>query len=228
MSNAIILLVEDNIAILEANKRVLSKAGYTVLTAKTLADARADLQKQTPDTIVLDICLPDGNGLDFISEIRAITAAPVLILTSLSEKDERINGLRAGGDDYITKPYDVDELRERVAAFLRRDTLIRETQPPQSTIICGPLTLDITSSQAFVNGTDLLLAGKEFALLLLFVKNEGVTIKSEELYQKVWKRPMLEDANALKVAVSRLRKKLIDTDFDIMTVRGEGYLFERQ
>lgn len=228
MNKPTVLLVDDTIDILEANRRILTKAGYEIETATTLAAARRCLMDQPPHVIVLDVMLPDGSGIDFIKEIRQYTIAPILLLTSMAEKDQRIGGLRAGGDDYITKPYDVDELRERVAASLRRDTMIQNNHPMQSKLLCGALTLDLGKSQAFISGTDLLLSQKEFTLLLLLAQNEGITKKSEELYEKVWNRPMLEDSGALKTAVSRLRKKLVDTDLDIITVRGEGYVFERQ
>lgn len=228
MNRPIVLLVDDNIDILEANRRILTKAGYEIETAVTLAAARRCLKERPPNVIVLDVMLPDGSGIDFIGEIRQYTVAPILLLTAMAEKDQRIGGLRAGGDDYITKPYDVDELRERVAAFLRRDTMVRNDQPMQSKLLCGELTLDLGKSEAFIGETALLLSQKEFTLLLLLAQSEGITQKSEELYEKVWSRPMLEDSGALKTAVSRLRKKLVDADLDIVTVRGEGYLFERQ
>lgn len=224
-TKAIILLVEDNIAILEANRRILSKAGYKIHAAKTLTEARNALREAPPDAIVLDILLPDGNGLDFIAEIRKMTTAPVLLLTSLTEKEERLEGLRAGGDDYITKPYDMEELRERVAAFLRRDAMLRRMEP---TITLGSLELNVVSSKAFLDNKDLLLTQKEFALLLLLVQNESAVMQANTIYEKVWNQPMLEDTNAIKIAVSRLRKKLERTEFCIKNLRGEGYRFERK
>ena len=224
-TKAIILLVEDNIAILEANRRILSKAGYKIHAAKTLTEARNALREAPPDAIVLDILLPDGNGLDFIAEIRKMTTAPVLLLTSLTEKEERLEGLRAGGDDYITKPYDMEELRERVAAFLRRDAMLRRTEP---SVTLGSLELNVVSSKAFLDDKDLLLTQKEFALLLLLVQNESAVMQANTIYEKVWNQPMLEDTNAIKIAVSRLRKKLEKTEFCIKNLRGEGYRFERK
>jgi len=218
-----ILLVEDNIAILEANKRALGKAGYEIYTAETLDEARSALWETPPDAIVLDILLPDGDGLEFIREIRALTTAPVLLLTCLTEKDERLRGLRAGGDDYITKPYDVDELRERVTAFLRRDAMLREAVPP--VIALGPLELNITARRAYLNGRDMNLRHKEFDLLYLLVRNKGRQISAKSLYETVWVMPYADSGNAVWAQISRLKKKLAESGgaIRISSVRGGGY-----
>ncbi|MDR1539972.1 MAG: response regulator transcription factor [Clostridiales bacterium] len=222
-----ILLVEDNKAILAANQRIFTGAGYAVYTAETLARAWEIIEENPPDVIVLDILLPDGNGLDFIRQIRAVTIAPVLLLTSLDDRDDRLAGLRAGGDDYITKPYDVAELRERVAAFLRREALHRG-KPAAETVTCGPLTLNVVLKRAFVAGEDMLLAPKEFELLYYFLKNEGKILSADEIYKAVWVQPDIGDLNPLRATISRLRKKLGNDKtgaFSIEAFRGEGYLF---
>jgi DNA-binding response OmpR family regulator len=115
----IILLVEDNPQILDLNRRVLEDEGLTVLAAKTLAEARQRLTVAAPDVIVLDIMLPDGSGLDFLPELRKTCASPVLFLTAKVERADILAGLRAGGNDYITKPYDIEEFQARVTGFLR-------------------------------------------------------------------------------------------------------------
>lgn len=223
----VILLVEDNPAILEANRQALAHEGYRIETANSLAEARQALAATPPDAIVLDILLPDGSGLDFLREMReAGQSAPVLLLTSLIKKDERLEGLQAGGDDYITKPYDIDELRARVAAFLRRVRLDRESAPPAQTINRGLLTLDTLAGRAFLNGVDLRLTPKDFSLLRMLVQNEGKTLSKAALYEAVWKAPLAGDDTAIKTAVSRLRKKLEDSDFTIKSLRGQGYRFE--
>jgi DNA-binding response OmpR family regulator len=115
----IVLLVEDDAKILEINRRVLEREGLLVLTAKTLRQARDRLKLAIPDVAVLDIMLPDGSGLDFLTELRRVCHAPVLFLTAKTELDDVLAGLGAGGNDYITKPYDIDEFRMRVLGFLR-------------------------------------------------------------------------------------------------------------
>lgn len=222
----IILLIEDNINIQNANRRALEKVGFRVAMAESLRSARTLLVKIRPDAIVLDIMLPDGNGLDFIAEIRRYTTAPVLVLTALGEKEDVLKGLRTGGDDYITKPYDLDELRERVAAFIRRKDMLEQHMP--ELLAYGQLTLDPISQHAYFGGVDLLLAPKEFALLLALFPHRGTYIDAPTLYQMIWKAPMVGDGNALWKLISRLKKKLeAQTDSVRLTVsRGEGYKLE--
>ena len=117
--NGIVLLLEDNAKILDINRRMLEKEGIMVLTAKTIAEARERIKIAVPDVAVLDIMLPDGSGLDFLSELREVCEAPALFLTAKAERSDILAGLTAGGNDYITKPYDIDEFRMRVTGFLR-------------------------------------------------------------------------------------------------------------
>ncbi|MDL2274193.1 response regulator transcription factor [Oscillospiraceae bacterium OttesenSCG-928-G22] len=225
MTGECILLIEDNESIQEANRRALEREDYKIEVAASLTEARLALARQEPDVIVLDIMLPDGNGLEFLCEIRAHTNAPVLLLTALADKDDRLAGLRAGGDDYIVKPYDLDELRERVAAFLRRKKLY-ETRAAQK-LTRGPLSLDMIAHRAFLNGADMLLAPKEFALLLLLAQNEGKPLSKEYLYEAVWKLPANNDARAVWTHLSVLKKKLaagMGGRVEIVSERNKGYL----
>ena len=219
-----ILLVEDNEKIMYGNKQMFEWEGFDVIAALTLADARACIEKHKPDAIVLDIMLPDGSGLDFVRELRESenSGIPVLLLTGLTTKEEIIRGLRAGGDDYLTKPYDFSELLARIEALLRRAGRVPEV------IVKGRLTLDITAGVAAMDGTDLLLNKKEFALLLIFVQNEGRVIDNEYLYDKVWKAPMINGSNTLNTTMSRLRPKIKGSGWCIVSSKGEGYYFESE
>lgn len=217
----VILLVEDNLKILEANRRIFEEDGHTVLTADTLQKARKYLTETEPDVIVLDVVLPDGNGFDFMAELRETCVAPVLFLTARDERENKLKGLRAGGNDYITKPYDIDELRERVINFLRL------TRRPPPRLKLGALELDIIASMALLSGRDLILTQKEFALLSLFAQNEGTVLSAEYLYQKVWKAPLVEDTQAVRASVSRLRAKLTGSGYTITSLRNEGYCFDK-
>jgi DNA-binding response OmpR family regulator len=136
-----VLLVEDDEKILEINRRVLEREGLLVLTAKTLRQARDRLKLAIPDVAVLDIMLPDGSGLDFLSELRRICQSPVLFLTAKSERDDVLSGLTAG-NDYITKPYDIDEFRMRVLGFLRLvgSAKIQQSRGTQETAAASVLT----------------------------------------------------------------------------------------
>lgn len=223
-----ILLVEDDPNILRTNRRILEREGFTVLCASTLQEARAKLAQHTPDALVLDIRLPDGSGLSFCEEIRPATSAPVLFLTALDEKSEIIEGLVAGGNDYITKPYDVDELLARVKAQLRLAQINRLAAEQSKTIKRGPLTLDTVAMRAYLKGEDMLLSGREFSVLLYLVKNEGKTLSAEQLYEGAWNQPMAGNASALWKCISRLKGKLAVSDGWVVLTnfRNEGYMLE--
>ncbi|WP_283610557.1 response regulator transcription factor [Faecalispora anaeroviscerum] len=217
-----ILLVEDNEQIMQGNERMLKRRGYEVITALTLAEARSAVQARMPDLFVLDIMLPDGSGLDFMAEFRKYSQVPVLLLTGLTTPEDIVRGLTAGGDDYLPKPYDFGVLLARVEALLRRAQQVPEH------IHKGRLRLDVTADEATLDGADLLLSQKEFALLLIFVQNEERFISAEYLYEKVWKHPMLGNSNTLKTTINRLRDKIKSSGYRIAWSRGEGYCFERE
>ena len=224
MTNKRILLVEDNEAIMYGNARMFEMEGYETAAALTLADARGLIGERKPDAIVLDIMLPDGSGLDFMKELRKSENAgiPVILLTGLTTKADILSGLKSGGDDYLTKPYDFEELLARLEALLRRAARVPET------ITIGALTLDPLAGQAFLNGKDLALSQKEFSLLLLFAQNEGETMSAEFIYKKIWKAPVLVDRNALEAAISKLRKKTVLSGCVISARRGLGYVFKQK
>ena len=218
-----ILCVEDEPDILENNRKALMDAGYTALTASNLTEAKEHLSNRTPDAIVLDIMLPDGNGLDFLKELReAGSNVPVIMLTAWNENADVAKGLRAGANDYLGKPFGYEVLLARVEALFRNVLRVPDT------VEKGPLKLDIAASRALLNGQDMMLTQKEFSLLLLFTQREGRTMSAEYLYEKVWGQPMADDYNAVKYQISRLRGKLYDSGYAITTKRGEGYRFEKE
>jgi DNA-binding response OmpR family regulator len=215
-----ILLVDDDCEVLKTMEEVLSLDGYRPLTAKDAREARAILSRERPDLIVLDIMLPDGNGLDLCREIREKSDAPILFLSGLSGKNDIRAGLR-DGDDYLTKPFDFDILEARIDALLRRAARVPKT------VTKGPMELNVIAGLALLGGADMLLTQKEFALLLLFAQNEGRVFSAENLYEKVWGLPIGDDNRTLKKHLSNLRKKLKEENsgYEITAARGEGYCF---
>ena len=213
-----ILLVEDNKEIQELNKNLLESEGYNTSLAMNLAGAWQSINESAPDMIILDIMLPDGSGLDFLRELReGGNDTPILLLTALGTTEEKVAGLKTGGDDYLAKPYDNAELLARVESLTRR---IR-----RDTLTYGDITINKLSQRAFINGEDLNLQAKEYSLLLVLVRNENKTVGTEYLYEKVWGLTMNHDKQAVQRTLSRLRSKIASSGYFITAERGEGYRF---
>lgn len=225
MKGKTVLIVEDNEHVLALNRAVLEREGYTVLPAVNLASVRQVLiATAVIDIVVLDILLPDGSGLDFIPELKGLTSAPVLMLTGKRDYEDMVKGLTGGADDYMTKPYRVEELLARIVALLHR----RETERGNDMLIRGPLILDTVAQRGLLNGEDLLLQPREYAALYFFMQHEGERISAQRLYETLWKLPAAGSASAAKTAVSRLRRKLSGSGFTITSGWGAGYCFERE
>ncbi len=218
-----VFMIEDDLSMRELNERTLARRGVNTICAETLAEARRMLHEPF-DLVLLDILLPDGNGIDFVPEIRAVTAAPILMLTSKREDEDIVKGLLGGGDGYMTKPFRNEELYARIVALLRLVEMARGNE-----IKKGKLSLDTVANRATLSGEDMQLAPKEFAVLLLLVQNEGKTFTAERLYESVWKLPMASDDHSLRNVIYRLRKRLEagNADYSVAMYRGEGYRFER-
>ena len=224
MKKAVILIVEDDYNIRNASRAALELEGYSILEAETLAKGRAAAEALKPDLIILDILLPDGNGLQYCEELRGKNDVRILFLSALNTKADVLAGLRAGGDDYISKPFDMDELLLRVEALLRRGSLIGTENPPKK--LWG-LELYPSSTRAILNGQDLLLTPKEFALLSILVHNYGSSVSASELYEKVWGMDMVGNAHTVKEHISRIRAKLgRNRKILISFQRSKGYRIE--
>jgi len=217
-----LLLVEDEPIVQVNNRKILSRRGYTLKQAYSLAEARAIVSAEQPRAIVLDIQLPDGNGLDMLKELRRTSNVPVLMLTAMSTSTDIIRGLEAGGDDYLTKPYDLSVFLMRVEALLRRASILPDA------LGIGSLRLEPASGKAYSGDEDMSLSQKEYSLLQQFIQHPEKILSAEYLHEKAWGKEMLGDDNSLKVAVSKLRKKLAGSGYTITASRGEGYYFERE
>jgi DNA-binding response OmpR family regulator len=226
-----ILLVEDNAHILKVNRAMLERAGYRALTATDLAQARAAVKTLTPDLLVLDIMLPDGDGIEFCRELRApgsgLQALPVLFLSAKNQNEDIVDGLRAGGDDYLPKPYDIRVLIARVEALLRRAGKGAGADQRPPVVKFGPLTLDTAAMRAFLRGHDIALTPREFAILLALARAQGEPVAPADLYALAWGMGANHDVRAVRTHVSRIRAKLggaASPDFTIETDYGRGYV----
>ena len=214
-----ILLIEDNSKILESNREYLEAEGYTVHTAVTLKGGRTILQNQEIDLIVLDIMLPDGSGVDFCADIRKRYDIPVLYLTCLEEDAALVGALKAGGDEYMTKPYRLDALSARVMALLRR---VRIERSAPEIFKVGPLTVDCGKRMMMLYGADMMLKPKEFDLLLTLIHGMDRLFSAEELYALAWSGSAV-DTQTVRVHISSLRKKLEESPFIIVTEQRKYY-----
>jgi DNA-binding response OmpR family regulator len=217
-----LLLVEDEILVQESNRRILERRGYSIRQAYSLTEAWALIKEQMPLAIVLDIQLPDGNGLDFLKEFRQTSNIPVLMLTAMGTPDDVVKGLEAGGDDYLSKPHELNVFLTRIDALLRRASIVPEK------ITHGSIIIDTASNKAYINNKDLCLQQKELLLLSLFVQNPEKIISSDVLYEKVWGQKMYSDDGSLKNTAYKLRKKLEDSGYTITAARNEGYILEHE
>ena len=219
MNEKTLLLIEDDVNVQLFNKGLFEGCGFNVITALTIAGAKAALAKCKPDAIILDINLPDGSGLEFLAEFRQTSRVPVLLLTGHGEDEDIIEGFRSGCNDYMSKPYTFDVL------LVRLNNLLQGAERMPEAVSVGSLTFDMLSNRAFINDEDLNLTDREFSLIRLLVKGEGKVMSADDVYEKVWGQPMLGDKNALQVAITRLRKKIEPAGYSIISMRGAGYVF---
>ena len=198
-----ILLVEDNPHIMKINAASLSMESYRVLRAETAAACLDALREHDIDLIVLDVMLPDGDGVSLCAHIKQQYEIPILFLSALGENEDVIAALRAGGDDYLAKPYDIGVLIARVEARLR------STHKEKRFFSVAGLRLDTTARLCYCESDiPLPLTQKEFSLLLQLARQGGQGIGKESLYESVWGSPLIGDSSALHTAISRLNAKL--------------------
>jgi heavy metal response regulator len=217
------LIIEDDRAIADFIARGLREAGFAVDVAGNGNDGLDAALTQEPDVAIVDLMLPGRDGLSVIDELRRQgRATPVLILSAKRSVDDRVRGLQAGGDDYLTKPFAFAELLARVQALVRRAT----RTPEATTLTVGDLTMDLLSRRVTRAGQAIELRPREFALLEYLMRNAGKVVSKTMILSHVWEYNFDPQTNIVDVLVSRLRDK-IDRPFDtrlLQTVRGVGYV----
>lgn len=216
-------MLEDETGILEVLVRHLEGQGYEVRAARTLSEAKKAALSYPPDLALLDVMLPDGSGFDFCKQLREISTAPVIYLTSLSEKDNILRGLTDGGDDYMIKPFDIDILSARVMAQLRRTGLYGAGR-----IDMPPLSINLQNGTASLTGRPVSLTQKELQLLAYLVSHAGRECPAAELYEAVWGAPSNSSTHTVTAHISSIRNKLeldYDSPFEIRATAGKGYMF---
>ena len=221
MNGARVLVVDDEPQILRALEITLRREGYEVDTARTAGEALSAAAARPPEAVILDLLLPDGSGTSVCRELREWSAVPILVLSAVEEEAEKVAALDAGADDYVTKPFSVEELLARLRAALRRSTPQRET-----VLRIGALELDLEKRLVTVDGKAISLTPTEYELLRLLAENEGKLLTHPMILQRVWGPAYGRESNYLHVYVSHVRRK-IEPDPTrpryILTEPGVGY-----
>jgi two-component system KDP operon response regulator KdpE len=225
MNAARVLVVDDEAQIVRALRTSLQGAGYEVDVATTAAEALARAAAHPPTGVILDLILPDGSGIDVCRELRRWTNVPVLVLSALGDEQEKIAALDAGADDYVTKPFGIEELLARLRAALRR-----VDAPAAPVVELGELAVDLERRLVTMRGKPVSLTPTEFELLRLFVRNEGKLLTHPTILREVWGPAYGTESHYLHVYVSQLRQKLEQDPARprlLLTEPGAGYRLVR-
>ena len=222
----VVLVIEDEKQIRRFVRAALEEEGCRVFEADTLAGGLVEAGERKPDLIMLDLGLPDGNGVDFIRDLRGWSDAPILVLSARSNEKDKVQALDAGADDYLTKPFGVAELRARARALLRRQS---RTEDPSPLFEFGEVKVDLSRRVVTRNGEPVRLTPIEYRLLCVLLGNAGKVLTQRHLLREVWGPSSVESYHYLRIYVGHLRHKLeVDPTQPrhFQTETGVGYRFQ--
>jgi DNA-binding response OmpR family regulator len=223
MQDARILVVDDDPDVRGLVRELLERAGARVADAADGRQALRLLYDVRPDVIVLDVTMPEMDGWQTLERIRDLVEVPVLMLTARDPELEKVRGLQAGADDYVTKPFGRQELLARVEVLLRRAAAQPAWSTQREAYTDGRLSVDVAGAHVRVDDRDLQLTPLEFRMLITFLRNKGQVLSRDQLLEHVWGGAEAVHADQVKVTVSLLRRKLGEEGRGIETVRGFGY-----
>jgi two-component system response regulator RegX3 len=222
-----LLVVEDEESILEPLEFLLTREGFSVITAKNGREALDKFESNEVDLILLDLMLPEISGTEVCRRIRQKSNVPIIMLTAKDSDVDKVVGLELGADDYITKMQSSAEMIARIRAVLRRGR--QEIEEESSVFALGPIKMDVDRHQVFINGENTPFPLKEFELLEFLMRNAGRVLTRQQLIGRVWGSDYYGDTKTLDVHIKRLRSKIEEDPANpvyIQTVRGLGYKFE--
>lgn len=220
---ATILVIDDEPQIRKFLRISLASQGYKVLEAGTGDDGLTQAALNKPDLLVLDLGLPDMDGQDVLSQFREWSAVPVLVLSVRASEGEKVRALDAGANDYVTKPFGIQEFLARIRALLRQAP---ESGQVESAVAIGPLNIDLAYRRVSLGDTEVALTRKEYAVLAQLARHPGRVITQQQLLKDVWGPTHVEDTHYLRIVVGHLRQKLGDDPAApryIVTEAGVGY-----
>lgn len=227
-----ILIIDDDTELCTLMKKCTAQEGLEADVAHTGKSglSKIENQKDIYCLIILDLMLPGMNGFQVLSEIRKSSMVPVLMLTAKGDEIDKVTGLRLGADDYITKPFSINELMARIDSLIRRYTTFNQTAAAD-VLNFKQMVIDKDNRSVCVNGVSIDLTGKEFDLLLFLASNKGRVFTKKQIYMHVWENDYAFDDNNIMSFISKLRKKIepdADHPFYILTVHSVGYRFNRE
>lgn len=229
--NAKILVIDDDQELCSIIKRYLDKEGYLVDFAHTGSKGILQVEENEYQLIILDIMLPEISGFSVLSEIRAISNVPVLMLTGKDEESDKIRGLKNGADDYMTKPFSIRELLARVESLIRRYISLGQMEKQQNTIVLKHMIINADTRSVEIEGRQIDLTGKEFDLLFFLASHKGMVFTKKQIFKHVWEDEYAFDDSNIMSFISKLRKKIErDTEHPkyIQTIRGVGYRLSQE
>ena len=225
-----ILLVDDDRDLCALLQRALEAAGYSVRCCLTGHQGVRALAATPCQLVVLDVMLPDMDGFAVVQQIRSRSTVPILMLTAREDSASKVRGLQLGADDYLSKPFEMEELLARVAALIRRYTRLN-TADVQHKLVFDGLVIDLDSRCVLRNGEPVELLAKEYALLTTCAQHQGQILTKKQIYEAVWQAEYAYDDSNIMATISRLRKKIEPDPAHptyLQTVKGLGYRFNRE
>lgn len=221
--SATILVIDDEPQIRKFLRISLVSQGYTVLEAATGADGLSQAALRQPDVLVLDLGLPDMDGQHVLREFREWSGAPVLVLSVRASEAQKVQALDGGANDYVTKPFGIQEFLARIRALLRQ---AQAGETRESALVLGPLTVDLAFRRVLLDGIEVALTRKEYAVLAQLARHPGRVITQQQLLKDIWGPTHTENSHYLRIVVGHLRQKLADDPTRprfIVTEAGVGY-----
>ena len=225
-----ILVVDDEALLVKGIRFNLQNEGYEVITGSNGLEAVQQVKEQNPDLVVLDVMMPEMDGLTACSKIREFSDVPIIMLTAKTDDMDKLIGFDHGVDDYLTKPFNILELKARIRALLRRSRAAAPKEPPSNTLSIGSITLDLDARNAYRAGVLADLTAKEFDVIEFLMRNPNRVYSREALLDTIWAYEYRSDIRTVDVHIRRLREKLEENSAEpkyIMTKWGVGYYFKK-
>ena len=225
-----ILVVDDEALLVKGIRFNLQNEGYEVITGSNGLEAVQQVKEQNPDLVVLDVMMPEMDGLTACSKIREFSDVPIIMLTAKTDDMDKLIGFDHGADDYLTKPFNILELKARIRALLRRSRAAAPKEQPSNTLTIGSITLDLDARNAYRAGVLADLTAKEFDVIEFLMRNPNRVYSREALLDTIWAYEYRSDIRTVDVHIRRLREKLEENSAEpkyIMTKWGVGYYFKK-